>query len=847
MILKPLSIENNFDDDSLVYISDNELQYNPGVTKSVIEDIQNRTIQIYNGYYEFNKGWDAPKLYLIGRGKNSGRVKLKIQNFLPYFYMKKSGGEYKTYLGEEVEKLSLKGMHPSRVATFRDVRRRKGFPLPYEADILFVRRFLIDMYDYFKPIEPVKPKVIILDIETNHPINEDIISYAMNYTDGDIYYGSKFDTTYPFELALEIFDKLEEFDIVTGWNIEFDIKAIQEYTIRIDSYLNYAKTAKLYSKEEYSDNMSRNEGAFGKEESIKIVDYLLKKGYLKEENGYLVLGDNTFDPIIANRISIIDMLTISKKMHAREIRGKWNLGNVGVQLVGLDKVNIGARHIRDLSEEELFEYNITDTIIPELIDDILGGIEAHLILAWSLQCIIDEKLLITAVINDIALLRAYHKAGIVLPSRDYKEDEKVIKYDAAEPEAIPGIYNGIIVTDIVHAYPWAVISKNISPETKDKNGENVVKYTNKAGVNKEIRFNNKKSVFIETLKDIMMDRKKVKEKLKETEKNSESWKRLKSIDFALKTQAAAFSHGIFGWTNSRMRDYEVADAITAVVRDLITLVKQACNVIERPWVYAHTDSCFINALKSDESGMIGYLNDIIQDYSQESKVMPELDIKGFYPLAYIHSPARNVLIPEDGDINNVDTWDVTGMNFMRSEVPEELSDIEIELIKLKMKGASIPVLIYRLRRRIRDLIYVDSTRLGLIKPLTKPISKYGKELKDGTHGGVPYHIKALIKANSERGFMVEEGDKFMMLPILTDELVGKKKIRRKRVDMAFDIDEGLPENYKIDYEYYLRSNLFGKVHQLFDMKPKDLEKEIMSDNLIKILKKGGKEVCQPKK
>jgi len=850
MILKPLEIENKFDEDSLVYISDNELQYNSGVSKDIIKDIQNKTIQIYSGYYTFNKGDDSPRIFLSGRGKESGKVKLKIQRFLPYCFIKQKGGSYKDYLGNEAEKLSFKGMHPSRIKNFREVRRKKGFPLPYEADILFVRRFLIDMYDYFKPKESIQPKVAILDIETNHPINEDVIAYSINDMENPITYDSKYTTTYGSEMALDILEKLQEYDIVTGWNIKFDIgilfsinrKEMVGELDRVEHHLNYARTGKEFTKEEYIENMSGK--YFSEKETRNLINILVERGYLKEVDGCIKLGEREFDSDVSHNLSIIDMLTVSKKMHAQEIRGRWSLGNVGVQMVGLDKLHVGAKHIKDLEEEELLEYNVIDTIIPELIDNFLGGIETHLILSWSLHCLLEDTI-ITAVVNDIALLRAYHKENIILPSRDFSDKGDEVKYDAAEPDARPGIYKGLLVTDLVHAYPYAVISKNVSPETKDENGGNVVSYTNKAGEYKEIKFNDSRSIFIETLKEIMDDRKKIKNKLKSVEKNSAIWKRYKKIDFALKTQAAAFSHGIFGWANSRMRDYEVADAITAIVRNLINIIKEACDVINQSWCYCHTDSIFVNTDKNSQEGMIGYLNDIIKDYSSDSRVLPELDVKGYYPYAYIHSPARNVLIPEEGSLDDIDSWDVTGMNFMRSEVPEELADIETELIKLKMKGATISTLKYRLKERIKKLKEIDSTRLGLIKPLTKPIEQYGRKLIDGSYGGFPYHIKALVRANKEYGFNVEVGDKFMILPILTDETVGVRKIRRKRVEIAFDIDEGLGNGYEIDYTYYLRSNLFGKVHQLFDLKPKELEKEIMNKEIIKILNKGGN-ICQEK-
>ena len=822
----------DFDDDALVYSNDEEFYYTKNFPKDLLKDIEEKQIQIYTGYYDPpTKGTkDSPTIYLLGRGKTSGKFKLKIQGFYPYCYVKSDEGTYKDYLGETVEKLIFKGMHPSRVANFRDLRRKKGFPLPYEADILFVRRFLIDMYDNFKSKEMIEPKIAILDIENDHPVSDRIIAYSINDPDEDIVYESKFDTEYPSEMSLNIIDILDKFDIVTGWNINFDIKEIEKDLEEINKFLDYARSGYEYSKDKYIEDFIKTKRRFPVNEIRYIFDMLIDKNYLKIENDVIKLGSRKFLHEIEKHIAILDALTVSKKMYAVEIRGKWNLGNVGTQLVGLDKIHLGAKNIRDLDEEELKEYNIRDVIIPELIDELLGGIQAHVILSWALQAILRD-VVITAVVNDIALLRAYHKESIVLPSRHWDETGTEVKYKAAEPDARPGVYDGLIVTDLVHAYPWAVISKNVSPETKDESGENIVTYIGREEIPKTLRFNNNRSIFIETLKSIMDERSKIKKKLKKTNKESDEYKRLKSIDFALKTQAAAFSHGIFGWANSRMRDYEVADAITGIVRELINTIKGACDNIDRQWVYVHTDSCFVNAPKEEMDKVMDYLNDVITNYSKGSKVMPTLDVKGYYPIAYIHSPARNVLVPEGVSVDDDEHWEVTGCNFMRSEVPEELANIEIELIKRKMKGEPLDNIKKYLKKRVKKIVEIDSTELGLIKPLTKSINEYGRELKDGSYGGYPGHINALLRARDEFDYDVDVGEKFMVLPILTDETTGVRKIRRKKVDIAFPIETGLPENYMIDYEYYLRSNLWGKIHNLFDLKPRQLEKEIVDDEI----------------
>jgi len=820
MKLEPISniLKNEFDDDSLIYIDDNYFCYNKNFSKDLIEDIKNHEMQIFTGYYRWEDDWKSPKIYLIGRGKKSGKFKFKVQNFKPYCYIKNDVGDYKTYLGETVEKYIFES-HPSRIKFFREMRRRQHKTIPYEADILFIRRFMCDTYDYFKSNEPIKPKIAIVDVETNYPISDDIIAWAINDMEGPIIYESKFDTSNLHILTLNLFEKLDKYDWMTGWNVSFDSEKIEDMRKNIISISDLSigdsiEDAKLSLKMSHLNIQLVNR--------IEILLELILRKYLIEEDGILKRG--IFLPTsISDNMTVVDMIAMSKKMYAKEIRGNWSLGNVGKRICGIDKIHLGAIKIKDLNEEDLMEYNIRDVIICDVIDNTLGGLEGVSILSWSLQSLPSECI-ITAILSDIALIRAYHKEGIVLPSRDYtRKFSKDDTYKAAEPDARNGVYKGIIATDIVHAYPWAVISKNVSPESKDPKGKNLTP--------NGVRYNDKKSVFIETLKDLMVERGKVKTKMGTLKKNSSKWKHYKSIDFALKTQAAAFSHGIFGWKNSRMVDIEVADSITAIVRDLVNKIKESCDVIGRKWIYLHTDSCYINAKKDESDKILTYLNNVIEDYSKGAIVKPILDMQNFFKIGYIHSAARNVLLTEDADIDDHDTWNVTGMNFMRSEVSEPLANIEIKQIAMKLNGKKELSRINRLKKDIKNIINIESSELATIKPLKKGVHEYGKLKKDGTWGGVPYHIKALQRAQDEYGLSISIGEKFGMLPIITDETIGKRIIKRKKVFIAFDIDTGLPKDYTIDYEHYLRSNLWGKLYQLFDMKPKELEEKILDEDV----------------
>ncbi len=812
----PKLLEKSYDDDSLIYVSDTEFYYNKEFDRDLLKDIENHDFQIYNGTYKYNPEWKSPKIFLNGRGKTCGKKIFKVQGFLPYCYIESDKGESKTYLGKSVEKIIFE-TEPRRVADLRKHRERMGSFVPYEADILFVRRFLLDTYDFFKPKEHVKPRVAIFDVETNFPVNNNLIAFTINEykKDGFLYHNNNYLDKNKYSLALDAYTKLKDFDVVTNWNVEFDVKTTLQVCLeQINLGLRPLEEGYEISKASYIKKLTTDYNLFGIPTATKMLDALEEYNIIKIEDDIVKWGEVKLETNLTFLLTCLDLRDITKKMYAQEIRGRWSLDNTGVQLCGVGKVEYEGKYPRDLDNETLIEYNTIDTIIPEIIDNFLGGVECHIILAWSLQSLV-EDMMITAVVNDIALLRAYHKDGIVLPSRPpYSVRDKEETYKAAEPDARPGVYSNLIAYDLHAAYPSAVLAVNASSETKDPEGQ----YKAPNGV----RFNNNYSTFIKTLQDLLTDRERIKDKLKILPKNSSEWRTCKFIDFALKTQVAAFSHGIFGWSNSRMKDIKVADAITATVRGILDTVKNKSEELGVPWVYVHTDSCYISAPKekAEELGLI--LNKAIENHCNTNKysTIPRLDYKGFYPRAYIHSAARNVLVDENGD------WDITGMNMMRSEVPPPLAEIEKELISLKLTGASVDTLLTRLKDMVNELKYKDTRELGIVKPLSKSIKKYGRKGKDGTLVGIPYHINALQRAEKEYGFMVKIGEKFSVIPILIDEWEGVRVRRRKKAYMAYPTDEGLPEMYEIDWDNYLKSNLYGKIKNLFNMTKRELGKEL---------------------
>jgi len=811
----PKLLEKLYDSDSLIYNTDNEFFYNKDFDKELLEDIERHNFQIYSGTYSYKEGWKTPKLYFMGRGKNCGKKIFKVEGFPPYCYVDSPKGSYKTIHGNRVEKVIFE-TEPRRVADLRKYRERIGTLVPYEADILYVRRFLLDTYDFFKPDRYIMPKVCIMDIETNFPVNSNLLSFAINGYDGKLYYNSIYDEPNKFALALDAYVRLTEYDVVTNWNVEFDVKGLRIKLEPIGIALQPIDDGYTVSKHTYISMLTTEYNMFSINAAKNMVDALLEYDFLKEEDGVIKRGSRKLNTDIEFLMSPIDLMIISKKMYGREIPGRWSLDNTGIQMCGVSKYDYGYRYPRDATPEDLMEYNVMDVIIPEIIDNMLGAVECHIILGWSLQSKL-EDMIMTAVVNDISLLREYHKDKIVLPSRPpYKRNKtgEEETYKAAEPDARPGVYENVVAYDLHAAYPSAVLAVNASIESKDEKG----KFRAPNG----IRFNNKYSTFIKALKDLLNDREHIKGKLKDLDKTSAKWRTYKYIDFALKTEVAALSHGMFGWGSSRTKDLEVADSITATVRGILDTIKNYVDKKGFPWVYCHTDSVYVNMPKEDAEWLLVELNVIIDKYCEEQGYshIPHLDYKGFYPKAYIHSPARNVLIDENGE------WESTGMNYYRSEVPQPLADVEKTMIAMRIDGKTDDELFEKLKNMIDNLKNEDTRELGIIKPLSKSLKKYGRKNKAGKIGGIPYHISALLRAKDEYDFMVKVGEKFCVLPILVDEWEGVRVKRRKKVFMAYDIDEGLPDIYEIDWTQYLRSNLFGKICKLFDMKPKELESKI---------------------
>ena len=770
-------------------IVDGVAYYHRNLPYPLQADLKYKRVQIYAGWYKFRPSYRYPIIYLIGRGKTCGKFYLRVGGFRPYCYAKDPDGEYTTIFGDRVRKIELNNSAPEKIKRLRQLSLKKGKDL-FEADIPFVRRFLIDTNGLFKSDEPLDLRILIVDVETNYPVSDDIISFAINKLwEKEITFMSVRQANI-WEMTCELLQAFLEADVITGWNVKFDIEHITKYFEHLAFVL---KTAYEMNYQHSSLVAYVMKYVGGKDQAEAIISALKTYGYLKELNGYLkptlpmFLIEEQLNPY--KLAAVMDMKEMTKKIIGKELKS-WSLENAGLELVGIQK-HLSTKYVRDLNDEELMNYNCIDVIIPEEIEEKYGPIRYHINLAWLLQTRLEDTE-IHSVVNDIVMLNEYKRHNIVLPSKNVKKRKG--GYKAAEPFGLKGVYNNIVAIDLKAAYPSCVLALNASIETRDDNGDIVAA--------NGIRFNRKRSIFVEALKRIMKAREEMKAKLREAETEEER-KKLDLMQRALKTQAAAFSHGIFGYEHSRLFFEEVAEAITSTVRYMLDSAGKALEDAGYKVIYKHTDSIYavVND-KSDVEKVLQIANAAIERICKEKGYLyvPTFEFKEYYVKGYVHSAARNVMVKEDGE------WDITGMNLIRSDAPDFVRDIEHDVIQMYLDGKSKDDILKYVLEKLKDLPKNSPDYLGIPKPLRKDPQAY--KVKSA-------HVKAVLNAVNEYGFEINVGEKFLMLPV--------KNLKSGKGYIAFRFGE-FPEGYEIDYFEYVRSVLLGKLSMMLDMNAKDLKK-----------------------
>lgn len=552
-----------------------------------------------------------------------------------YAYKRKSGGEYKSIYGDELEK----------VYNFNT-----SDPDVFESDVPIETRVLLDLYaDSDEPSKNHRIGVIDIEVSTigGFPnletadkeitgislydyITRTCYSFILDKrgqlekseTKVEPWYGKDIKVVegnenvvvLPFDnednLLIAFMDKWQEcaFTVITGWNIDFfDMPYLY---LRIKHCLG-AQAAKCLSP--------------------------IGVAYMNSFNKKLIVAG----------ISAMDYILLYKKFLAGKMEPSYALGPIGTKLVGINKTQYKG-NLDDLFRDDIkkfLEYNINDVKIVVAIDRKLKLIDLYRNICHVGHVSYDNFHMPSRYLDGASLIYLKRNGNLIAPNRpargreEYEErmeDGEEGFSGAFVKEPVPGRYNWVFDLDLTSMYPNIIISLNISPETKigkltdyalDKHikGEietytiGDVNYTKKEFISliekanyslssNGILYRQDKKGLIPTLLELWFSqRKEMRKKASDFRKagDMEQYEFFNQRQQVWKILLNSF-YGVLGLPVFRFYNVDNAEAVTTTGVDIIQTTAKAINIyykealetdVDGDWViYSDTDSCFVDAV-----------------------------------------------------------------------------------------------------------------------------------------------------------------------------------------------------------------------------------------------------------
>jgi DNA polymerase, archaea type len=504
-------------------------------------------------------------IYLYGRLENKESF-LTINEFKPYFYIKKSDLEkakdikfetketnFKNFDDEEVVKIIYSS--PSETKELRTFFEEKEIEC-YEADIRFPYRFMMDKdllssciikgeYEkgeyvnriYKEPdlkpcndFDDFKLKTLSFDIETDG-LGQKLYSIAVygnnlkkaiyvNRSNKEIKIENCIIVSNEKDALLEFNKIVKEYDpdIITGWNvIDFDFAFLSE----------------KYKQQKVPFNICRE----NQEANVRIEESFMQTSRVN------AIGR-----------AVIDSLDLLRNTFYK--LEDYKLDTAAKELLGEEKIISGENKVKQIEDaynnnpKKLIEYNIKDA---ELVYKILEKTNLiELTIKRSLLVGLPPDRVQASVASlDSLYLRELKRINYVAPNSKFNKKDKGIS-GGFVMKSKPGIYNNVIVCDFKSLYPSVMRTFNIDPISyhRGKTSKNFIEAPNGA------RFDKKEGLLPNILKKLWDSRDEMKKKDD------------KVGSYAIKIHMNSL-YGVLGNPSCRFYHYDMADAITHFARGII--------------------------------------------------------------------------------------------------------------------------------------------------------------------------------------------------------------------------------------------------------------------------------------
>jgi DNA polymerase-2 len=676
-------------------------------------------------------------VHLYGRLEN-GESFLSINEFRPYFYIKKSDlnkaldtervefeeTSMKNFSGEPVVRILTE--YPRHVGELRRALQKRGIDC-YEADIRFAYRFLIDTnirgflniegdYTsgdrvdriYTNPVlDPVEPfdiplQVISLDIEVNEKTDEVV---CLTVYDGDTYVTWLLKQDHPdavvcnseMELLSLFKEELlqENPDIITGWNVvDFDLTWLQDrfrrYKIKFD--LGRSESVSTFRSESSFIRASR-----AKIDGRMVLDamHLLRDFFIKLEDYKLDTAGKT-------------ILNQGKIKIEKDINKLWKENPL--LLVKYNRRD--TRLVLDIiKEKKLIELTTRMTGITGLQLDRVKAAIASL---------------------DSLYLRESQNQGIVCPSVSDRSRKRVTGGLVQEPAY--GIYDYVLLFDFRSLYPSIMATFNIDPVTYTEEktriqAPNGAYFTEEPGILPEI-----------ILK--LLDRRQKADIYEE--------------QYAIKIIMNSL-FGVLGNPNCRFYNSKIANAITSFGRYFLEETTDKVKTMGYNVIYGDTDSLFVvsPAETFEEAVTMGStierkINQFYNEYVQkmyERQNFLQLEFERVYEKFLLpkqrhmkKGAKKRYAGYHNGEI------DIVGLEYVRRDWTELAKTFQYHLLEKIFQGEDIEEYIRETVKQLRAgelddlLIYKKGVRKGLDQytKTTPPHIKAARKVDDFSDRVISY-------------------------------------------------------------------------------------------------------------
>ncbi len=583
----------------LVLDADYELVGSKGVIKLFCKDEDGNTV------LAFDKNF-SPYFYVMPKENKAEILKERIEKLdvskINAKILKVEKVE-KVWQGERTELIKITIDNPRRIPDVREmIKEWEEVKETFEYDIVYYKRYLLD-----KHIEPMgwvevegreieKKEHKTIEVESIKPINfEKEINFKV----------LAFDTEWVEEngksklimISLVCSDKTKKVLTCYEWEGK-------------PNYVEVLKNEKEMIKR-FLEIVKEKDPDFLVGYNSDGFDFPKLKDKASELNIQLNVGrENT--PIRTVRRGRISSTKIKGRVHidlfsfidhilSASMKSEvLTLDEVAQELLGIGKKKMEYKEMAEIWSkkeqlERLAEYSLWDSELTLRLSDLILPQVFALSKLTGLLAFDASRNTYSQLVEAFYMKKAVED-NVLIPNRPKTEEIEKRKLAPAYKGAIviepeKGIHENILVFDFRSLYPSIIVSHNISPETFNCEHEEC-KEKNKIPGTKWHFCIKKKGFIPKHLEDLIITRKKIKEKMKKVKKDSEEWKRLDTLSFAVKTISNAV-YGYFGFFGSRWYKRECGSATAAMGRMYISKIIELAKKEGFKIIYGDTDSVFL--------------------------------------------------------------------------------------------------------------------------------------------------------------------------------------------------------------------------------------------------------------